>query len=51
MLIESTIRRDIGSNVKDRIYQAAFVMLMAFFAFVIFNDVARLPIVVKMLKP
>jgi regulator of sigma E protease len=51
LLIESTIRRDIGVNVKDRIYQAAFVMLMAFFAFVIFNDVARLPIVVKMLKP
>jgi regulator of sigma E protease len=44
LLIESGIRRDIGVNVKERIYQAAFVVLMAFFAFIIFNDVTRLPI-------
>ena len=44
LLIESVIRRDINIDVKERIYQAAFVLLMAFFAFVIFNDVARLPI-------
>ena len=31
-------------HVKERIYQAAFVILMAFFAVVIFNDLARLPI-------
>ncbi len=43
LLIESTIRRPININVKERIYQAAFVVLMAFFAFVIFNDVTRLP--------
>jgi regulator of sigma E protease len=43
LLIESTIRRDISINVKERIYQAAFVVLMAFFAFVIFNDVSKLP--------
>jgi len=42
LLIESTIRRDIGMNVKERIYQAAFVVLMAFFAFVIFNDFSKL---------
>ena len=39
LLIESVIRRDISINVKERIYQAAFVVLVAFFAFVIFNDV------------
>jgi regulator of sigma E protease len=50
LLIESTARRDIGINVKERIYQAAFVMLMAFFAFVIFNDVTKLPIFAH-LKP
>jgi regulator of sigma E protease len=50
LLIESAIRRDIGINVKERIYQAAFVLLMAFFAFVIFNDVSRLPIFTH-LKP
>jgi regulator of sigma E protease len=50
LLIESTIRRDISINVKERIYQAAFVVLLAFFAFVIFNDVTKLPIFTH-LKP
>lgn len=50
LLIEGTIRRDIAINVKERIYQAAFVMLLAFFAFVIFNDVTKLPIFTH-LKP
>jgi regulator of sigma E protease len=50
LLIESTIRRDISVNVKERIYQAAFVVLLAFFAFVIFNDVTKLPIFTH-LKP
>jgi regulator of sigma E protease len=44
LLIESVIRRDIGVAIKERIYQAAFVVLIAFFAFIIFNDVTRLPI-------
>ena len=44
LLIESVIRRDISANVKERIYQAAFVVLMAFFVFIIFNDVSRLPL-------
>jgi regulator of sigma E protease len=44
LLIESTIRRDISVHVKERIYQAAFVVIIAFFAFVIFNDVTKLPI-------
>ena len=44
LLIESVIRRDISVDVKERIYQAAFVVLIAFFAFVIFNDVTKLPI-------
>jgi regulator of sigma E protease len=50
LLIESVIRRDIGMNVKERIYQAAFVVIIAFFAFVIFNDVTQLPIFTH-LKP
>ena len=50
LLIESILRHDIGINVKERIYQAAFVVLMAFFAFVIFNDVSKLPIFTH-LKP
>ena len=50
LLIESVRRRDISVNVKERIYQAAFVVLMAFFAFIIFNDVTKLPIFTH-LKP
>ncbi len=44
LLIESVLRHDISVKVKERIYQAAFVVLMAFFVFVIFNDVSRLPL-------
>jgi regulator of sigma E protease len=48
LLIESAMRHDISINVKERIYQAAFVMLMMFFAFVIFNDVTKLPIFMRL---
>jgi len=44
LLIESVIHRDISINVKERVYQAAFVMLVAFFVFIIFNDLTKLPI-------
>ena len=44
LIIESVIRRDIEVNIKERIYQAAFVVIIVFFAFVIFNDVTKLPI-------
>jgi regulator of sigma E protease len=43
LLIESMLRHDISITVKERIYQAAFVVLVVFFAFVIFNDVTKLP--------
>jgi regulator of sigma E protease len=42
LLIESLIRREINIVVKERIYQAAFVMLIALFAFITFNDVTKL---------
>jgi regulator of sigma E protease len=44
LLIESVLRHDISLLVKERIYQAAFVVLVVFFAFIIFNDVTKLPI-------
>jgi regulator of sigma E protease len=50
LLIESVIRHDISVTVKERIYQAAFVVLVVFFAFIIFNDVTKLPIFTHM-KP
>ena len=42
LLIEGTIRRDININVKERIYQGAFVVLVGLFAFLIINDVSHL---------
>jgi regulator of sigma E protease len=50
LLIEGALRREIGINVKERIYQAAFVALVAFFVFLTFNDIAKLPIFTH-LKP
>ncbi len=50
LLIESIMRRDINVMVKERIYQAAFVVLVAFFAFVMFNDFSKLQ-VFSHLKP
>jgi regulator of sigma E protease len=50
LLIESVLRHDISINVKERVYQAAFVVLVVFFAFIIFNDVTKLPIFTH-LKP
>ena len=44
LLIESVMRHDISMIVKERIYQAAFVVLVAFFAFIMFNDVSKLQI-------
>jgi regulator of sigma E protease len=42
LLIESALRHDISIVIKERIYQAAFVVLTAFFVFVLFNDVSKL---------
>jgi regulator of sigma E protease len=42
LMIESVLHRDISLVIKERIYTAAFVVLIAFFAFVLFNDVSRL---------
>ena len=44
LLIESAIRRDISIPVKERIYQVAFILLVGFFAFIIFNDISKLPL-------
>lgn len=41
LLIESVMRRDIKQEIKERVYQAAFVFLLLFAAIVIFNDVAK----------
>lgn len=42
LLIESIMRRDLNQEVKERVYQVAFVCLIVFAAFVIFNDITKL---------
>jgi len=50
LVIESIMRRDVNQQFKERVYQVAFVCLLAFFAFVIFNDITKLSFFSKM-KP
>jgi regulator of sigma E protease len=40
--IEGVIRRDISQRLKERIYQTAFVFLVIFAAFILFNDVTKM---------
>ncbi len=41
LIVESLMRRDISLQIKERIYQAAFVFLVLFAAMVIYNDLAK----------
>jgi regulator of sigma E protease len=50
LLIEGVLRRDLNQEFKERIYQAAFVALLIFAAFVMFNDISKLSVFTK-LKP
>jgi len=50
LIIEAIMRRDVDQGIKERVYQAAFVVLIVFAAFVIFNDITKLGIFTK-LKP
>jgi regulator of sigma E protease len=42
LLIETIIRRDVNQVWKERIYQAAFVLIILFFAYVMLNDISKL---------
>jgi regulator of sigma E protease len=50
LMIEGIMRRDLNQEFKERIYQAAFVVLLIFAAFVMFNDISKLQVFTK-LKP
>lgn len=50
LLIEGSLRRDLNQEFKERIYQAAFVVLILFFCFIMFNDISKLPVFSK-IKP
>ena len=41
LFVETLMRRDISLNIKERIYQAAFVFLVLFAVMVIYNDLAK----------
>jgi regulator of sigma E protease len=41
LLIEGIMRRDISLNIKERVYQAAFVFLVLFAVMVIYNDLMK----------
>ena len=42
LLVESFMRRDVNEQIKERIYQVAFVCIVLFAAFVIFNDLTKI---------
>jgi regulator of sigma E protease len=48
LLIEGTLRRDLNQDLKERVYQVAFVMIVLFFVFIMFNDVAKLNLLPKL---
>jgi regulator of sigma E protease len=41
LFVETIMRRDISLQIKERIYQAAFVFLVLFAVMVIYNDLAK----------
>jgi regulator of sigma E protease len=43
LMIEGLMRRDIKREIKERVYQAAFVFLVIFAVVVIYNDLSKLP--------
>ncbi|RZU40518.1 RIP metalloprotease RseP [Edaphobacter modestus] len=50
LLVESIMRRDLNQQLKERVYQVAFVCILVFAAMVIFNDISKLDLFSKV-KP
>jgi regulator of sigma E protease len=44
LLIESILRKDVNVQIKERVYQVAFVCLILFAAVIFYNDLARMDI-------
>ena len=47
LLIEGAMRRDLNPQFKERIYQVAFVVIVLFAVFVMFNDLSKLSLFSK----
>jgi regulator of sigma E protease len=50
LLVESIMRRDLNQQLKERVYQVAFVCILIFAVMVIFNDISKLNLFAR-LKP
>ncbi len=50
LVVESIMRRDLNQQLKERVYQVAFVCILVFAAMVIFNDLTKLNLFTKV-KP
>ena len=50
LLVETIMGRDLNQQLKERIYQVAFVCILVFAVMVIFNDLTKLSLFTK-LKP
>jgi regulator of sigma E protease len=50
LLVETVLRRDLNQQLKERVYQIAFVCILVFAVMVIFNDISKLGFFGK-LKP
>jgi regulator of sigma E protease len=50
LVVESILRRDLNQQLKERVYQVAFVCILVFAAMVIFNDISKLNLFTKV-KP
>jgi regulator of sigma E protease len=50
LIVESIMRRDLNQQLKERVYQVAFVCILVFAAMVIFNDISKLDLFSKV-KP
>ncbi len=48
LIVEGTFQRDLSVQVKKQIYHAAFVCIVLFAVMVIFNDITKLPFVLKL---
>jgi regulator of sigma E protease len=50
LIVESIMGRDLNQQLKERVYQVAFVCILVFAAMVIFNDITKLDLFSKV-KP
>ncbi len=48
LLIESLMRKDLNHQIKERIYQSAFIFLILIFAFVMLNDLSKIPLLARL---